>query len=197
MQFCSISKEIIPMLDLIIVYGTNAAISFHPCRFLIPLPALCGFHYRRTSLALSLNSSLWLPASIPGEDHCSFFPFILRERHLENRLCLCLFPSHPIIVMFIQPSILSTASLPSFSPYSCSAPPGAPSICKMSQLLNTRLLSATHLSFVSIFFQLCSLPASCRHFKPLVHDVNGIKQSSLRCIECCNMSHPPIIFPLK
>lgn len=81
------------------------------CRFLIPLPALCGFHYRRTWLALSLNSSLLLPASVPGEDHCSFFPFILRVRHLENRLCLRHFPSHSIIVMFIQPSILSTAPL--------------------------------------------------------------------------------------
>lgn len=136
-------------------------------RFLIPLPALCGSHSRRTSLALSLNSSLPLPASVPGEDHCSFFPFILRVRHLENRLCLCHFPSHSIIVMFIQPSILSTGSLPSFSPHLRSVPPGSPSIYKMSLLLNTRLLSVMYLSFISISFQLWFSLVSCQGFRLL------------------------------
>lgn len=55
---------------------------------------------------------------VSGEDRCSFFPFIWRARHLENGLRLCHFPSSSIIVMFIQPSVLPTASLTSFLPTS-------------------------------------------------------------------------------
>lgn len=115
-QFCSLSKEMIRTLCVIIVYGTEW---FPPSTLQVSNTSLC-------SLLPPLKQNFPWPLfeffppapteRVSGEDHCSFFPFILRARHLENGRRLCHFPSSSIIVMFIQPSVLSTASLTSFLP---------------------------------------------------------------------------------
>lgn len=130
------------------------------CSCLTPLPALCCFYYQRTLLAPCLPLFLFPTSSstssehVPGEDHCSFFPFILRARHLENRLCVRHSPSHSIIPMFIQLSALSTVpfSLPLF-------PPVFLSMLTMSQLLTTALLiRVLHLSISIVSLSNCFLP---------------------------------------
>lgn len=106
---------------VIITCGTNAAISFNPSTLQVFNTPLC-------SLLPPLQQNFpwplfefFTPAPkecVSGEDRCSFFPFIWRARHLENGLRLCHSPSSSIIVMFIQPSVLPTASLTSLLPTS-------------------------------------------------------------------------------
>lgn len=120
-QLCSLGKEMIRTWYFIIVYVTNPAKRFPASTLQVSNTSLC-------SLLPPLQQNFPWPlfeffppaptGRVSGEDHCSFFPFILRVRHLENGRRLCHFPSSSIIVMFIQPSVLSTASLTSFLPTS-------------------------------------------------------------------------------
>lgn len=102
------------------------------CRFLIPLPALCGLHDRRTSLALSLNSSLVLPASVPGED-----PLLLLSFYLESEASGEQALSLPLSITLNNCDVHSTLrplhSLSAFlSLYLRSVPPGPPLARRLS-----------------------------------------------------------------
>lgn len=154
MQFCSISKGAIQMLDLIIVYGTNAAISFHPSTVQV-------FNTSPCSLWLPLQKNFTCPLSefftpAPSK-HPWRGPLLLLSFYLESEASGEQALSLPLSITLNNCDVHSTLhpfhSLSAFlSPYLCSVPPGSPSICKMSQLLNTRLLLVMHLSFMSISF---------------------------------------------
>lgn len=87
------------------------------CGCLTAFPALCGIT-RELDLPPGCpllqfpTSSSSSSEHVPGEDHCCFFPFISRVRHLLNRLCVHLSPSHSILPMFIQLSALSPSPFP-------------------------------------------------------------------------------------
>lgn len=87
------------------------------CSCFTPFPSLCGTTrelYLPPGCPLSQSPTSFSASSehVPGEALCSFFPFILSVRHLLNRLCVHLSPSHSIIPMFIQLSTLSPSPFP-------------------------------------------------------------------------------------
>lgn len=169
MQFCSIGKEMIQTLDLWIVYGTNAVISFHPSTMQVYNASPC-------SLWLPLQKNFTCPLSkfftpAPSERPWRR-PLLLLPFYLESEASGEQALSLPFSITLNNCDVHSTLhpfhSLSAFlSPHLCSVPPSSPSICRMSLLLDTQMLSVMHLSFMSISFQLLFSLASCHHFRPL------------------------------
>lgn len=130
-------------LQAIIGYGTKATI-YSPSTLQLFNTLFESLRYQRTLLAP------WLPPLtiphfplyfLPGEDLCSFFPFILRVRHLLNRLCVHLSPSHH--------HIQSPPCLFSYPPF---LPPCFPPIL-LSVLPVSLLLTVLSISFKSFLSQ--------------------------------------------
>lgn len=101
------------------------------------LPPVCPLFLFPTSSSPSCEH-------FPGEDRCSFSPFILRARHLENRLRLRLSLSHSIIPVFIQLSARSTVRPPPF------LPPSVPPAFLSADYASASLIKVPHLS-ISIY----------------------------------------------
>lgn len=140
------------------------------CSCLTPFASLCGITrelYLPPGCPLLQSPTSFSTSSehVPGEDLCSFFPFILRVRHLLNRLCVHLSPSH--VYSAISPFSLPVPH-PSYSPcFQC--------LC----------FSQSYLSFVPIILMPSPLPSSFPLLNPHCFRPTG-------CLIICNGTSAPL-----